>query len=72
MTDLEITQADVVWWSPFLAVALIALFTAACWVLVHPHITWTYLRLCVRRSRAYRARLRNARHARPSLVRSLR
>lgn len=74
MSELEVSEATTAWWSPVVGTLLIALFVAACWVIVHPRLTWTYVRLVYRRGRAHRRRQRNARHAirRTPLIRSAR
>lgn len=65
MSRVELLEANGPWWSPFLGVLLIGLFIASVWALIHAPLIW-------RRGHAYRARLRAARHRRPSLVRSTR
>lgn len=47
-----------------LGVLLIFAFCTAVWVVVHPVLTWRWIRTVWRRGRDYRTRMRAARHRR--------
>lgn len=49
-------------WGVLLGLLIIAAFFTACWVVVHPVLTYRWIRTVWRRGRDYRRRLRAARH----------